>query len=155
VAGRQRYRADPPPLSLTLSQQAYVNPTHATFLLLQSLLATFHSAAISGRQESHDGGQGRYVTSGHTYLSGLNSCTHRPPLISVEVRFEVHTAATPRVQRHFKVCLCLIQIRVIIGVLISLWLFLFAAQPKEFFLDGLKKLEHRNHKLAELGGGGM
>jgi hypothetical protein len=33
-----------------------------------------------------------------------------------------------------------------IGVLISLWLFLFpiflsAAQPKEFFLDGLKKLE--------------
>jgi hypothetical protein len=33
-----------------------------------------------------------------------------------------------------------------IGVLISLWLFLFptflfAAQPKEFFLDGLKKSE--------------
>jgi hypothetical protein len=33
-----------------------------------------------------------------------------------------------------------------VGVLISLWLFLFpiflfAAQPKEFFLDGLKKLE--------------
>jgi hypothetical protein len=35
---------------------------------------------------------------------------------------------------------------VFIGVLTSLWLFLFlifpfAAQPKEFFLDGLKKLE--------------
>jgi hypothetical protein len=33
-----------------------------------------------------------------------------------------------------------------VGLLISLWLFLFpvflfAAQPKEFFLDGLKKLE--------------
>jgi hypothetical protein len=28
-----------------------------------------------------------------------------------------------------------------VRVLISLWLFLFAAQPKEFFLDGLKKLE--------------
>jgi hypothetical protein len=28
-----------------------------------------------------------------------------------------------------------------VGVLISLWLFLFAAQPKAFFLDGLKKLE--------------
>jgi hypothetical protein len=28
-----------------------------------------------------------------------------------------------------------------VGVLISLWLFLFAVQPKEFFLDGLKKLE--------------
>jgi hypothetical protein len=33
-----------------------------------------------------------------------------------------------------------------VGVPISLWLFLFpiflfAAQPKEFFLDGLKKLE--------------
>jgi hypothetical protein len=26
-------------------------------------------------------------------------------------------------------------------VLVSLWFFLFAAQPKEFFLDGLKKLE--------------
>jgi hypothetical protein len=25
--------------------------------------------------------------------------------------------------------------------LISFWLFLFAAQPKEFFMDGLKKLE--------------
>jgi hypothetical protein len=28
-----------------------------------------------------------------------------------------------------------------VGALISLWLFLFAAQPKELFLDGLKKLE--------------
>jgi hypothetical protein len=28
-----------------------------------------------------------------------------------------------------------------VGVLINLWLFLLAAQPKEFFLDGLKKLE--------------
>jgi hypothetical protein len=35
-------------------------------------------------------------------------------------------------------------------VLISLWLFLFAAQPKEFFLDGLKKLEQRSHKCVEL-----
>jgi hypothetical protein len=33
-----------------------------------------------------------------------------------------------------------------VGVLISLSLFLFAAQPKEFFLDGLKKLEQRSHK---------
>jgi hypothetical protein len=32
--------------------------------------------------------------------------------------------------------------------------FLFAAQPKEFFLDGLKKLEQRSHKYVELGGGG-
>jgi hypothetical protein len=37
-----------------------------------------------------------------------------------------------------------------IGVLISLWLFLFAAQPKELFLDGLKKLEQRSHKCVEL-----
>jgi hypothetical protein len=41
---------------------------------------------------------------------------------------------------------------------ISLWLFLFlvflfAAQPKEFFLDGLKKLEQRSHKCVELRGG--
>jgi hypothetical protein len=40
-------------------------------------------------------------------------------------------------------------------VLISLWIFLFpaflfAAQPKEFFLGGLKKLEQRSHKCVEL-----
>jgi hypothetical protein len=45
-----------------------------------------------------------------------------------------------------------------VGVLISLWLFLiplflFEAQPKKFFLDGLKKLEQRSHKCVELRGG--
>jgi hypothetical protein len=39
-----------------------------------------------------------------------------------------------------------------VWVLISLWLFLFAAQPKEFFLDELKKLEQRSHKCVELRG---
>jgi hypothetical protein len=39
-----------------------------------------------------------------------------------------------------------------LGVLISLCLFLFAAQPKEFCLDGLKKLEQRRHKCVELRG---
>jgi hypothetical protein len=39
-----------------------------------------------------------------------------------------------------------------VGMLISLWLFLFAAQPKEFFLDGLKKLEKPSHKCVELRG---
>jgi hypothetical protein len=29
---------------------------------------------------------------------------------------------------------------------------LFTAQPKEFFLDGLKKLEQRSHKCVELRG---
>jgi hypothetical protein len=33
-------------------------------------------------------------------------------------------------------------------------IFLPAAQPKEFFLDGLKKLEQRSHKYVELGGRG-
>jgi hypothetical protein len=37
-------------------------------------------------------------------------------------------------------------------VLISLWLFLFAAQPKEFVLDGLNKLEQGSHKCVELTG---
>jgi hypothetical protein len=37
-----------------------------------------------------------------------------------------------------------------VGVLISLWLFLFVAQPKEFFLDWVKKLEQRSHKCLEL-----
>jgi hypothetical protein len=39
-----------------------------------------------------------------------------------------------------------------VGVPISLWLFLFAAQTKEFFLDRLKKLEQRRHKCVELRG---
>jgi hypothetical protein len=39
-----------------------------------------------------------------------------------------------------------------VGVLISRWLFLFAAQPKEFFLGGLKKLEQRSYKCVELRG---
>jgi hypothetical protein len=43
-----------------------------------------------------------------------------------------------------------------VEVLISLWLFLVsAAQSKEFFLDGLKKLEQRNHKRVELRGEDM
>jgi hypothetical protein len=46
---------------------------------------------------------------------------------------------------------------VYVGMLISLWLFLFhiflfAAQPKEVFVDGLKKLEQRSHKCVELWG---
>jgi hypothetical protein len=39
-----------------------------------------------------------------------------------------------------------------VAVLISLWLFLFAGQPKEFFLYELKKLEQRSHKCVELRG---
>jgi hypothetical protein len=39
-----------------------------------------------------------------------------------------------------------------VRVLISLMLFLFAVQSKEFFLDGLKKLEQRSHKCVELRG---
>jgi hypothetical protein len=31
-------------------------------------------------------------------------------------------------------------------------IFLFAAQPKQFFLDGLKKLKQRCHKCVELRG---
>jgi hypothetical protein len=31
-------------------------------------------------------------------------------------------------------------------------IFLFAAQPKEFSLDGLNKLEQRSHKCVELRG---
>jgi hypothetical protein len=41
---------------------------------------------------------------------------------------------------------------VYVGVLISIWPSPFAAQPKELFLDGLKKLEQRIHKCVELRG---
>jgi hypothetical protein len=45
--------------------------------------------------------------------------------------------------------------KIYVGVLTSLWLFPFpifvsAAQPKEFFLNGLKKLEQQSHKCVEL-----
>jgi hypothetical protein len=49
------------------------------------------------------------------------------------------------------------KIYIYIGVLVSLWLFLFpiflfAAQPKAFFLDGLEKLKQRSHKCVEVRG---
>jgi hypothetical protein len=39
-----------------------------------------------------------------------------------------------------------------VRVLVSPRLFLFTAQTKEFFLDGLKRLEQRSHKCVELRG---
>jgi hypothetical protein len=45
-----------------------------------------------------------------------------------------------------------VKLGVYVGMLISLWLFLFAAQPKEFSLDRLMKLEQRSHKCEELKG---
>jgi hypothetical protein len=44
------------------------------------------------------------------------------------------------IELHSGLCVCICW-HYYEGVLISLWLFLFAAQTKEFFLDGLKKLE--------------
>jgi hypothetical protein len=37
----------------------------------------------------------------------------------------------------------------------ALPIFLFTAQPKEFFLNGLKKLAQRSNKYVELRGGGI
>jgi hypothetical protein len=47
------------------------------------------------------------------------------------------------------------SVSVCVGVLINLWLFLFAVQAKEFFLDGLKKLEQRCRKCVWSSGGNM
>jgi hypothetical protein len=49
----------------------------------------------------------------------------------------------------------MLSVSIYVGVLISLWLFLFpvslfAAQPKEFFLYGLKMFEKRSHNCVEL-----
>jgi hypothetical protein len=38
--------------------------------------------------------------------------------------------------------------------ILAFLIFLFAAQPKDYFFDGLKKLEHLSHNRVELGGGG-
>jgi hypothetical protein len=43
---------------------------------------------------------------------------------------------------------------VYVVVLINLWLSLFAAQPKEFFLDGLKKLGQRSLNVCGARGKG-
>jgi hypothetical protein len=45
----------------------------------------------------------------------------------------------------------------LVGLLISFWLSVFhifplVTQPKEFYLDELKKLEQRSHKCVELRG---
>jgi hypothetical protein len=39
------------------------------------------------------------------------------------------------------------------GKFLALPIFLFAAQPKELYLDGLNRLEQRSHKCVELKGG--
>jgi hypothetical protein len=44
------------------------------------------------------------------------------------------------------------MIKEYVQVLISLWFFLFGAQPKDFFLDGLNKLEQQSHKRGGQGG---
>jgi hypothetical protein len=55
------------------------------------------------------------------------------------------------------ICLYRVLRQYYVGVLISLWLFLFlifllAAQPKQFFLDRLKKLEQRVISVWSSGG---
>jgi hypothetical protein len=43
-------------------------------------------------------------------------------------------------------------LEIYVRVLINLWLFLFAVQAKESFLNRLKKLEQVSHKCVELRG---
>jgi hypothetical protein len=52
----------------------------------------------------------------------------------------------PQANRSYNDLITRLSVCKYVGVLISLWLFIFAARPKEFFLDGLKKLEQRSHK---------
>jgi hypothetical protein len=49
-------------------------------------------------------------------------------------------------------CLWILEIRRGYDKSLAFPIFLFAAQPKEFVLDGLKKLEQRSHKCVELRG---
>jgi hypothetical protein len=51
------------------------------------------------------------------------------------------------------IAICKANVRVVIHLWLLLFpIFVFAAQPKEFFLDGLKKLEQRSHECVELRG---
>jgi hypothetical protein len=49
-------------------------------------------------------------------------------------------------------CNASVRISQYVGVLISLWLFLFAAQPNQLFLEELKTSEQGSHKRVELRG---
>jgi hypothetical protein len=55
-------------------------------------------------------------------------------------------------QKHYRLCQYARHspVEKYVGVLISLRLSRFAAQPEEFFLDRLKKVEQRSHKHVEL-----
>jgi hypothetical protein len=63
--------------------------------------------------------------------------------------FQYHMPVATRFVSSFYVHL---RMTYYVGLLISLWLLLFAAHSKEFFLDGLKKLEQRSHKRLEFRG---
>jgi hypothetical protein len=63
------------------------------------------------------------------YQRPRREAEHSPPTSAEVKNTWIYTSTPPYVLTAY------------VRVLISLWLFLFAAQPKEFFLDGLKKLE--------------
>jgi hypothetical protein len=67
-------------------------------------------------------------------LFGGTNCFHRKDIKGIDTKFSEQPAPTSELKM---VC----DTGTYVGVLISLWLFLFAAQPNEFFLNGLKKLE--------------
>jgi hypothetical protein len=96
--------------------------------------------------------------------------THKSPPLDTTLKHvnPVHTATSYFFRIHFNIILsCTLgssamsrfseQNCIYLGLLISLWpflfpIFLFTAQPKEFFLDVLKKLEQRSDKCVELKG---
>jgi hypothetical protein len=84
--------------------------------------------------------------------SELNPDPHKQTATVVSNRGGSASLVTKRFITNDRVTMLYQIHRLYVGVLISLWLFLFAAQPKEFFLDGLKKLEQRSHKCVELRG---
>jgi hypothetical protein len=89
----------------------------------------------------------RHVLTGYNYNAGSNNPLLRSWL-SVTYIFGLYVNSSLKTTRSGTMSTA--SIRVYVGVLISLWRFLFpnflfAAQPKEFFLDGLKKSEQRSH----------
>jgi hypothetical protein len=73
--------------------------------------------------------------------------------VSKRTTNEYHDNASTK-QVGIQVLILLTHIRVLISLWLSLFpIFLFAAQPKEFFFDGLKKLEQQSHKCVWRSGG--
>jgi hypothetical protein len=80
--------------------------------------------------------------------SGITRRLSHEYFLSNRYQFSIHQSSN-----HWKIIFRKgpILLYTYVGVLVSLWLFLFAAQQKEFFMDGLMKFEERSQVCGAQG----